>query len=120
MLCCAVSVDEHRTIALISHASKILSRLAVILNRMKSAAEEQITDVQMGFRKEVGRRHQIFNLRIIIEKAREAPVLLYITFIDYKKAFESVKAETQHSVEDTERHGPLCHTHNGEHTKAAI
>jgi len=58
---------------------------------MKFAAEEQIADVQMGFRQGVGTREQFFNLRIIMEKARESSVPLRMAFIDYKKAFDSVK-----------------------------
>jgi len=64
--------EEHRTITLISHASKILLR--ILLNRMQKTANEQIADVQMGFRKGVGTRDQIFNLRVIMEKANEASV----------------------------------------------
>jgi len=81
--------EEHRTIALISHASKIMLR--VLLSRMQKTADEELADVQMGFRKGVGTRDQILNLRIIIEKAREHQTTLYIAFIDYKKAFDSVK-----------------------------
>ena len=81
--------DEHRTIALISHASKFLLR--VLLNRMQKTAEEELADVQMGFWKNVGTRDQIFNIRIIMQKAHEASVPLYMASIDYKKAFESVK-----------------------------
>ena len=58
---------------------------------MTLAAEEQIVDVQMGFRQGVGTRDQIFNLQIIMEKARESSVPLYMAFIDYKKAFDSMK-----------------------------
>jgi len=43
-------------------------------------AHEQIADVQMGFRKGVGTRDQIFSLRIIMEKANEASVPLYTVF----------------------------------------
>jgi len=50
-----------------------------------------IADVQMGFRKGVGTRDQIFNLRVIMEKANEASVPLYMAFVDYKKAFDTVK-----------------------------
>ena len=53
----AVRCDDH--IALISHASKILLR--ILLKRMKFAAEEQIADVQPGFRQGVGTRDQIYN-----------------------------------------------------------
>ena len=73
----AVRGEDHHTIALISLAIKILLR--ILLNRMKFAAEEQIADVQMGFRQGVGTRDQFFNLRFIM------------AFIDYKKAFDSVK-----------------------------
>jgi len=84
-----VHCEDHRMIALISHVSKILLR--ILLKRMKFAAEEQIADVQMGFRQGMGTRDQIFNLRIIMEKARESSVSLYMAFSDYKKAFVSVK-----------------------------
>ena len=80
---------DHRTIALISHASKIILR--ILLQRTQKIAEEQFAEVQMGFRKTVGTRDQIFNLRIIMEKAREFNIPLYLTFIDYKKAFDSVR-----------------------------
>jgi len=61
--------EDHRTIAFISHTSKIL--LGTLHNRMRNVTEEQIADVQMGFRKGVGTRDQIFNLRLLIEKAKE-------------------------------------------------
>ena len=57
-----------------------------------------MADVQMGFRRGVGTRDQIFNLRIIMEKAREASVPLYMAFIDYKKAFDSVNHRKLWSV----------------------
>jgi len=81
--------EDHRIIALISHTSKILLR--ILHNRMRNVTEEQIADVQMGFRKGVGTRDQIFNLRLLIEKAKEASSPLYLAFVDYKKAFDSVK-----------------------------
>jgi len=69
----AVRCEDHRTIALISYASKIFS----LLNRMKFDAERQIADVQMGFRRRLGTRDQIFNLRIIMEKARVICSIIY-------------------------------------------
>ena len=47
-------------------------------------------DVQAGFRKGRGIRHQIANIRWIIEKAREFQKNIYFCFIDYAKAFGSV------------------------------
>ena len=45
----------------------------------------------MGFRKKVGTRDQIFNIQMIMEKAREFNIPLYMAFIDFKKAFDSVR-----------------------------
>ena len=80
--------EEHRTIALICHTSKILLR--ILLQRQERLAEEQYSEHQMGFRKNVGTRDQIFNLRMIVKKSREFNIPLYFAFIDYKKAFDSL------------------------------
>jgi len=63
----ATECADHRTIALISHASKILLR--ILLQRTEKVAEEQFAEEQIGFHKRVGTRDRIFNLRIIMEKA---------------------------------------------------
>ena len=47
-------------------------------------------DVQAGLRKDRGTRHQIANIRWIIEKAREFQKNSYFCFIDYAKAFDCV------------------------------
>ena len=44
-----------------------------------------LPDVQAGFRKGRGTRHQIANLHWIIEKAREFQKNIYFCFIDYSK-----------------------------------
>ena len=87
---------EHHAIVLISYSSKVLLR--ILLSRMTKTAEKQIAEEQMGFRKKVGTRDQIFNIRMIMEKAREFNIPLYMAFIDFKKAFDSV------------RHTALCET----------
>jgi len=77
--------EDHRTIALISHTSKILLR--ILPNRMRNVTEEQIADVRMVFRKgSVDTRDQIFNPRLLIEKANEASTPLHLAFVDYKKS----------------------------------
>ena len=73
---------NYRTIALISHASKVL--LIIILNRMRKKAEEKLSDCQAGYRSNRGTTDMLFVLQIMIEKLRN------ITFIDYSKAFDSV------------------------------
>ncbi|GFR99677.1 endonuclease-reverse transcriptase [Elysia marginata] len=57
---------NYRTIALISHASKIL--LIIILNRMKCKVEEELSDCQAGYRANRGTTDMLFVLQIIIEK----------------------------------------------------
>ena len=44
--------------------------------------------MQAGFRKGRGARYQIFNIRWIIQKAREFQKSIYFCFIDYGKAFD--------------------------------
>ena len=58
--------QNHRTISLISHSSKVM--LKVILNRLKPQAEEIIAEEQAGFRAERSTTEQIFNLRILCDK----------------------------------------------------
>ena len=60
---------NHRTIALISHASKVM--LKVLHARLQHYANQELPDVQAGFRKGRGTRDQISNIHWIIEKARE-------------------------------------------------
>ena len=67
------------TIALISHASKIMLR---ILQARLQYENHVVPDVQAGFRKGRGTRDQIGNSRWIIEKAREFQKNIYFCFID--------------------------------------
>lgn len=57
---------NYRTIALISHASKIL--LIVILNRMKGKVEQELSDCQAGYRTNRGTTYMLFIFQIMIEK----------------------------------------------------
>ena len=50
----------------------------------------ELADVQAGFRKGRGTRHQTANICWIIEKAREFQINIYFCFIDYAKAFDCV------------------------------
>ena len=56
------------TIALISHASKVM--LKILQARRQKYANQEIPDVQVGFRKGRGTRDQIVNICWIIEKTR--------------------------------------------------
>ena len=60
---------NYRTIALISHASKVM--LKILQARLQQYVNRELPDVQAGFRKGRGTRDQIANIRWIMEKARE-------------------------------------------------
>ena len=51
---------------------------------------QELPDVQAGFRKDRGTRDQIANIRGIIEKARGFQKNIYFCFIDYAKVFDRV------------------------------
>ena len=76
------------TIALISHASKVI--LKILQARLQQYVNLELPDVQTGFRKGRGTRDQIANIHWIIEKAREFQKNIYFCFIDYAKAFDCV------------------------------
>ena len=82
----AKQYSNYRTIALISHASKVM--LKIFQARLQQYMNRELPDVQAVFRKGRGTRNQIANIRWIIEKAREFQK--DICFIDYAKAFDCV------------------------------
>jgi hypothetical protein len=57
---------------------------------MKDAVDSQLRDQQDGFRKDRSCTDQIATLRIIQEQSLEWNSTLYIDFLNYEKAFDSV------------------------------
>ena len=84
----AKECSNYCTIALISHASKVM--LKILQARLQQYVNHEIPDVQAGFRKGRRTRDQIANICCIIEKAREFQKNIYFCFIDYAKAFDCV------------------------------
>uniref|UniRef100_A0A8B9YT98 RNA-directed DNA polymerase n=1 Tax=Bos mutus grunniens TaxID=30521 RepID=A0A8B9YT98_BOSMU len=84
----AKECSNYRTIALISHASKVM--LKILQARLQQYVNHELPDVQAGFRKGRGTRDQIANNRWIMKKAREFQKNIYFCFIDYAKAFDCV------------------------------
>ena len=76
------------TIALISHASKVM--LKILQAKLQQYMNHEISDVQAGFRKGRGSKNQIANIHCIIKKVREFQKNIYFCFIDYTKGFECV------------------------------
>ena len=80
--------SNYSTIALISHASKVM--LKTLRARLQQYVNCELPDVQAGFRKGRGTRDQIANICWIMEKGREFQKNIYFCFIDYAKAFDCV------------------------------
>ena len=84
----AKECSNYHTIALISHASKVM--LKILQARLQQYVNRELPDVQAGFRKGRGTRDQIANIHWIIKKARELQKNIYFCFIVYAKAFDCV------------------------------
>ena len=63
----AKDCSNYCTIALISHASKVM--LKILQDRLQQYMKCELPDIQSGFRKGRGTRDQIANIHWIIEKA---------------------------------------------------
>ena len=83
---------NHRGITLLSVPGKVFNR--VILERLKNGLDTKLRDEQAGFRKGKSCADQIATLRIIVEQSLEWNSPLYINFIDFEKAFDSVDRES--------------------------
>ena len=84
----AKECSNYHTIALISHASRVM--LKILQARLQQYVNHELPDVQAGFRKGRGTRDQIANICWITKKAREFQKNIYFCFIDYAKAFDCV------------------------------
>lgn len=88
--------DNWRGITLLSIPSKVFCR--ILLNRFDSAIDVKLRKEQAGFRKGWGCIDQMFTLRNIIEQCSEWNAPLFINFIDFKKAFDSVHHKSQWKI----------------------
>ena len=82
------NAQNYHTIALISHASKVM--LKILQARLRQYMNQELPDVQAVFRKGRETRDQIANICWIIEEAREFQKNIYFCFIEYTKAFDCV------------------------------
>ena len=91
--------SNYNTIALISHASKVM--LKILQVRLQQYVNRELPDVQAGFRKGRETRDQIANIQWIIKKAIEIQKNIYFCFIDLSKSL----CELQQTVENFYRDG---------------
>ena len=64
--------------------------LKILQARLQQYVNQELLDIQAGFRKGRETRDQIANMCWIIKKAREFQKNIYFCFIDYAKAFDFV------------------------------
>ena len=81
-----------RGITLLSVPSKILGN--ILIERIRKVVDKELRKEQAGFRQGKGTSDQIFILRNIIEQSVEWQAPLYLNFIDFEKAFDSIHRET--------------------------
>ena len=92
--------SNYHTIALISHTSKVI--LKILQARLQQYLNQELSDVQAGFRKGSKTKDQIANIHWITEKARDFQKNIYFCFIDYAKAFDYVD---HNKLENSSRDG---------------
>ena len=80
----AKECSNYRTIALLSHTSKVM--LKIRQARLQQYVNPELSDVQAHFRKGRGTRDQIANIRWIIEKAREFQINIIFALLSMPKS----------------------------------
>ena len=81
----AKECSNYRTVALISHASKVM--LKILQTRLQQYVNRGLPDIQAGFSKGSGTIDQIASICWITEKVREFQKSIYVCIIYYAKAF---------------------------------
>ena len=62
-----VECDQHHTISLMSHLTKVM--LQVLMNRIRNKIPPEISETQFGFMTDKGTKNAIFSLRTLMERA---------------------------------------------------
>jgi len=88
--------NKYRGISLLPTTYKILSN--ILLSRLIPYAEEVIGDHQCGFRRNRSTTDHIFCIRQILEKKWEYSEAVHQLFIDFKKAYDSVRREVLYNI----------------------
>jgi hypothetical protein len=88
--------ENYRTVSLLSHASKILTR--IIYKRLENRVEERLAEDQFGFRKNRGTREAILALKSLIEERMNMGKTTYVAFVDLEKAFDNVEWNKMFSI----------------------
>ncbi|KAI4901974.1 hypothetical protein NFI96_006075 [Prochilodus magdalenae] len=81
-----------RGVTLLPLASKVLSKMTI--NRIQTGVDSSLRKAQAGFRAGRGTVGQIFILRNILEQVSEWNATLYVHFVDFEKAFDSIHRDS--------------------------
>ena len=81
--------ETHRTISLMGHVNKLV--LWVFMDRLRARSLMEISQVQYVFMPDSGTRNTIFVLRRLVEHPIQKQKYVLTCFIDYSKAFDTVK-----------------------------
>ena len=84
--------SDYCMIALISQASKVM--LKILQARFQQYVNQELPEIQAGFRKRQRNPNQITKILWIIEKARQYQKNIYFCFTDYAKGFDCVDHNT--------------------------
>jgi exonuclease III len=82
-------IENYRPISLMSNLYKVFSK--ILLNRMTKTLELAQPQEQAGFRSNFSTIDHIHVIKQVIEKCNEYNQTYYLSFIDYNKAFDSIK-----------------------------
>jgi hypothetical protein len=88
--------NNYRGISLLPTPYKILSN--ILLSRLIPYSEEIVVDHQCGFRRNRSTTDHIFCIRQILEKKWEQNEAVHQLFIDFKKAYDSVRWEALYNI----------------------
>ena len=90
-----------RMLKLPHNCTHLTAILKILQARLQQYMNQELPDVQAGFRKGRGIRDQTVTIHWIMEKAREFQKNIYFCFIDYAKAFDCVDSGSQETVENS-------------------
>ena len=88
----ATKCEKHRTISLMSHITKLVLRN--VINGIRGRTLQEVSPEQYGFMPDKGTWNVIFVLKRLVARSVEKQKDVYTCFIDYSKAFETVKHDS--------------------------